>query len=377
MRNTRSFIVGFAITILFATGCQSQSVKTARDGASTSGELVTTGAMSSKRASHTATLLDNGMVLVAGGFVGDGDGLSSAELFNPAGGSFANAGEMRTGRSSHTATRLPNGKVLIAGGYNGDYLATAEIYEPETNRFVPAGAMTEPRSGHIAVPLSDGRILIAGGVGTGWTFLKTAEIYNPRTNAFTKTSPMSVPRESHTATVLADGRVLVVGGHTGRRTAITLYSSAELYDPGSRTFTLVGSMTIRRHKHEAVALRDGRVLIVGGSDERDGDGAYNNAEIYDPRVKVFTAVRGKMTTARYKLQGTAILLNSGKVLVAGGADRAEVFDPATNLFTPVGGDLKTKRLFATATLLKDGQVLIAGGYGEGVTVSGGAWVYRG
>jgi hypothetical protein len=284
---------------------------------------------------------------------------------------------MSTRRSGHTATRLPDGKVLIAGGYNGDYLATTEIYDPSANRFSNAGRMTIPRSGHVATLLNDGRVLLAGGVGTGWTFLSTAEIFDPRTGVFTATGSMSVARESHTATLLPDGRVLVTGGHTGRRAAITIYTSCEIFDPKTGTFASAGNMTVKRHKHEAVALRDGRVLIVGGSDERDGDGAYTSAEIYDPRLGSFSAVANNMTTARYKLQGTAILLKDGMVLIAGGADRAEVFDPVTNKFLPVAGDMGTKRLFATATLLNNGAVLIAGGYSDGNTVSENAWLYRG
>lgn len=370
----RLLLISAALAL--APACQGQVI-TQQAGPGGGGELTATRGMSSKRAAHTATLLESGRVLITGGFVGDGGGLSSSELFDPERGAFTSAPNMKTARSGHTATRLPGGKVLIAGGYNGGYLATTEIYDPVTNRFAPAGAMTAPRSGHVATLLNDGRVLLAGGVGTGWTFLSTAEIYDPRTGVFTATGSMSVARESHTATLLADGRVLVTGGHRGRRAAITIYTSCEIFDPTTGTFTSGGNMTVKRHKHEAVALRDGRVLIVGGSDERDGDGAYKNAEIYDPRSKSFSAVANNMTTARYKLQGTVILLKNGKVLIAGGAHRAEVFDPATNRFLPVSGDMGTKRLFATATLLNDGAVLIAGGYSDGNTVSENAWLYRG
>ena len=378
MRRHATLFAIFTTMTAFVTACSGQAVVTdpPRERAST-GVLTRIATMGSKRAAHTATLLDNGRVLIAGGFVGDGDGLSSAELFDPERGAFTSAPAMKATRSGHTATLLPDGKVLIAGGYNGNYLATTEIYDPGTNRFAPAGAMTAPRSGHVATLLNDGRVLLAGGVGTGWTFLSTAEIYDPRTGVFTATGPMSVARESHTATLLADGRVLVTGGHMGRRAAITIYTSSEIFDPSTGTFTSAGNMTVKRHKHEAVALRDGRVLIVGGSDERDGAGAYKNAEIYDPRIKSFSAVANNMTTARYKLQGTAILLKNGKVLIAGGAQRAEVYDPATNSFLPVSGDMGTKRLFATATLLNNGAVLIAGGYSDGNTVSENAWLYRG
>jgi hypothetical protein len=176
--------------------------------------------------------------------------------------------------------------------------------------------------------------------------------------------------------VLTDGRVLVAGGHTGRRSQIVIYTKVEVFDPKTNSFADAGDLTVKRHKHEAIRLADGRVLIVGGSDERDGDGAYNNAEIYNPADGGFTVVGSNMNSARYKLQGTAVLLADGRVLVAGGSDRAEIFDPATNRFTLVEGNLQGQRLFATATLLRNGSVLIAGGYRSGNSISGDAWIFR-
>jgi hypothetical protein len=182
-------------------------------------------------------------------------------------------------------------------------------------------------------------------------------------------------RESHTATLLPNGKVLIAGGHRDRRPSITIYSSTELYDPASGRFTAAADMTRIRHKHEAVLLADGRVLILAGSDARDGEGAYTSAEIYDPAANTFKAT-ANMNSPRYKLQGTAVLLSDGKVLVAGGASRAEVFDPSRNTFSYTAGDLETPRLFATATRLRDGQVLITGGYHPGNVVSANAWLYR-
>ena len=335
--------------------------------------------MTAKRAAHTATLLGNGKVLIAGGFVSfvsNGGGLSSVEMFDPTTNIFTSAQNLSTPRSSHTATLLPNGKILIAGGYNGDYLNSSEIFDPTTNRFTPAGRMVTARSGHVATLLINGKVLLAGGVGTGWTFLADAELYDPKTNTFTATGAMQAARESHTATLLNDGKVLITGGHKGRRSAITIYTSAEIYNPANGSFTAAGNLTVKRHKHDATKLADGRVLIVGGSDERDGNGAYRNAEVFNPANGSFTTVKNNMNTARYKLQGTAILLKNGKVLIAGGANRAEVFDPTTNSFSFADGDMGTKKLFATATLLKNGQVLITGGYTDGNIVSANAWIYR-
>lgn len=358
-------------------GCNGQAVNSQNSGPAirTEGSVTAISSMASKRAAHTATLLNNGKVLIAGGFIAGGRSLSSAEIFDPATNTFSPSGSMNRPRSGHTASLLPDGKVLIIGGLDGEYLRTTEIFDPVTNRFTPGPQMNSPRSGHTATTLNDGRILIAGGVGTGWTFLKSAEIFDPQTGRFSVTGNMSAEREQHTATFLNDGRVLITGGHRGRRANVEIFRSSEIYDPSKGAFISTGDLTIKRHKHEATLLKDGRVLIVGGSDERDGDGAYRNAEIYDVKTGAFTSVANNMVTARYKLQGAAVVLPNGKVLIAGGADRAEVFDPATNSFLPTAGDMGSQRLFATATLLHNGKVLIVGGYRDGLTISDGAWIY--
>ncbi len=331
--------------------------------------------MSENRAGHTATLLPNGQVLVAGGFARDKKSVASTEIFDSLTSSFSTADKMSIARAGHTATLLPNGKVLIAGGFNGDYLDSAEIYDSKTGKFTPTGKMTMPRSEHIAVLLNNGKVLLAGGVGTGWTFLAESEIFDPLSNSFTKTGNMTAPRESHTATLLKDGKVLITGGHQGRRSAITIYSSAEIYNPLNGTFAATASLTVKRHKHAAALLDNGQILIVGGSDERDSRGAYTTAEIYNPQKNIFTRI-GDMNLSRYKLQGTTVLLKGGKLLIAGGANQAEIYDPKINTFSLVAGKYESVRLFSTATLLQNGQVLIVGGYDHNTAVSSKAWIYQ-
>ncbi len=331
--------------------------------------------MNTRRAAHTATLLGNGKVLVAGGFAGDENSLASAEVFDPKTNTFSSAGNMSFSRAGHSATVLPDGKVLIAGGYNGNYLDSAEIYDTKTGKFTPTGKMTMSRSSHVAVLLNNGKVLLAGGVGTGWTFLAETEVYDPASNTFTKTKNMTAARESHTATLLKDGNVLITGGHQGRRSAITIYASAEIYNPTNGTFTATANLTVKRHKHDATLLNDGTVLIVGGSDERDSRGAYTTTEIYNPKTKTFAKI-GEMNLSRYKLQGTTVLLKNGKILIAGGANQAEIFNPTTKTFDVAAGKFETARLFATATLLQNGQVLIVGGYDNNNAVSEQAWIYK-
>ena len=335
------------------------------------GRVDTVNPMHEPRAAHCATLLPNGQVLITGGM----SGIRSAETFDPVTMTYLSTYPMQTGRAGHTATLLANGKVLIAGGYNGNYLDAAELYDPSTRRFTAAGTMITARSGHTAVVLQNGRVLLAGGVGTGWSFLSSAELYDPRTGRFTTTGSLSTPRESHTATLLKNGKVLIAGGHRGRRPSVVIYASTEIYDPATGAFRTAANMTQRRHKHDAVLMTDGRVLIVGGADERDRDGAYRTAEIYNPATGSF-APTAEMHLARYKLSGTTVTMSDGQVLVACGAAKAELFDPARNAFEIVPGEFGSDRLFATATRLRDDRVLIAGGYDETIRISSGSWLYR-
>jgi hypothetical protein len=132
-------------------------------------------------------------------------------------------------------------------------------------------------------------------------------------------------------------------------------------------------MTTRRHKHAAVALDDGRVLVVGGSDERDGRGVYASAELFDPATGTFTAT-ADMTAPRYKLDDAVVRLPDGRVLVAGGGRQADVFDPATGTFTAVPGTIGESYSFAGAVALGD-AVLVTGGYDASIDVTAGVWRY--
>ena len=187
---------------------------------------------------------------------------------------------------------------------------------------------------------------------------------------------MSLPRVSFTMCALRNGRILVTGGSVaGRYPNAQLTASAEIYDPVTGKFTPAGSMRIPRYKHAAVLLDNGRVLIVGGSDNRDWRGKMDSAEDYDPAAGNF-ADAGRMSEARFKLTNAIVRLPEGKVLIAGGAGHAEIFDPASLRFNLIAGPEMDGRYFSTATLLSGGRVLLAGGYGENVEPSSnGAWIY--
>lgn len=363
--------LGLVLAVALAWACGAGGA-----GRRVEGLLLPAPAMAADRAAHTATGLRDGGVLVAGGFVERGSA-RGAELFDPAVGRFVSLPPMRTTRHSHTATLLADGRVLIAGGYGegAETLAAAELFDPRTNTFVATGALATPRADHVAVLLESGQVLVAGGLGTGWNFLASAELYDPVQGRFTPAGDMTTARESHVAVRMRDGRVLIVGGHNGRRGDLTLLTSAELHDPRTGAFTRVGDLGIRRHKHDAVLLADGRVLITGGSDERDERGVYDSSELFDPGTGRFTA-GPRLQLGRYKHAGTSILLPDGRVLLAGGAPRAELFDPLASTFTLVPGDPRMAGQFSAAAALPTGAVLITGGYGNGTGPRSSAWLYR-
>jgi hypothetical protein len=300
--------------------------------------------MRSARGSHTATLLPDGHVLIAGGGPASWTGgtapfLAAAELYDPKTGTFSPAGSMSTPRESHTATLLADGRVLIVGGEDSvDHaVASAEIYDPKTGTFSPTGPMSVARVFHTATMLSDGRVLIVGGNAGTWSydgpFLASAEIYDPKTGKFSPTGSMATPRGWQSANRLPDGRVLVAGGENAR----TDLASTEIYNPKTGKFSPTGSMTVGRVYHAAAPLPDGRVLVEGGGSDYSGGRFLASAELYDPKTGTWTAT-GSMANQRNLL--TATLLTDGRVLVAGGycavapLASAEFYDPKTGTFSP-------------------------------------------
>jgi N-acetylneuraminic acid mutarotase len=450
-----------------------------------------TGSMHVARSGQTATLLPDGKVLVAGGGCNGagfyrctpgvyGNSQRSAELYNPATGTWALTARMSSGRQFGTATLLPDGKVLVTGGraYCDDGIcvdtASAQLYDPATGTWAAAGRMRNAREQHTATLLGNGQVLVAGGANvsgiSGIDTPESAELYNPATGTWTRTAPTAVAHVGQTATLLRNGWVLVAGGHT---------RVAEIYEPSRGIWVSPGAMTTGRTQQTATLLPGGYVLVTGGDgadgqplttaeeflagrgplvsitpaslsfggqqvDSTSGARTYRvandgSADLLAGGVAVtgrhpadfrastdcarapvppggtctvsvrfvprFTGLRtaaaavtdnaprapqsvavsgfgggpdafvpvGPMATPRD--HATATLLPDGDVLVAGGETSAtqsiagaELYDPATRTFSATGS-LHTARSWAAAALLRDGQVLVVGGSGNAGNLS--------
>jgi Abnormal spindle-like microcephaly-assoc'd, ASPM-SPD-2-Hydin/Kelch motif/Galactose oxidase, central domain len=320
------------------------------------------------RYNHTATVLKDGRVLVAGG--ADSAPLASAKLYDPTTNTWSDAGTMHVARHGQAAALLDDGKVLVAGGFTagtdptapGAYTRTAEIYDPAANTWAQVASMDTGRFEPTMTVLKDGRVLVAGGTGDAGgksaVSLASAEIYNPTGDTWTPATPMSAARAGDTATLLSDGDVLVAGGYDN---ATGELPSAELYHPSTDTWTPTGPLTDARDAATATALPNGDVLVAGGD---GGSGAaIASAEVYSAGTwhKVASMAAARQSAA-------AALLEDGTVLVAGGESgrtgtplaSTERYDPVSETWTD-GGAMSIARARHTLTALPDGRALAIGG----------------
>ena len=301
----------------------------------------TTGNLNAARTGAVAVLLPTGKVLIAGGSSnGLATGaLNTAELFDPIAGTFTTTSHpMKAARFGATATLLNNGKVLLAGGQNATptVLNSAELYDPATDTFTnTTGNLNAARTGHSATLLGTGKVLIAGGSsdGTANGALTTAELFDPTAGTFTTiigaNSTLSAQRWQPEAALLLSGKVLIAGGQNSGG-ALT---SADLYDPVTNTFTpSLNSMAQARANGSAIALPNGTVLLAGGTTSQAVD-------LYDADSDKFDST-GSLQQSDSGLVST--LLNDGDVLVVGlttsalPASDAELYAPSFNPLGTIG-----------------------------------------
>ncbi len=329
------------------------------------GNFSTTGSMNFARDGHTATLLQNGQVLVADGFNDTNGFLTSAELYNPAKGKWTLTGSTSVSRSGDGALLLPNGQVLLAGGNDmnatgAPALTSAELYNPSTGTWSATGSMTTPRTDFTLVLLQNGEVLAAGGdQAPGSGNPSTAELYNPATGTWTATGSMTTSA-SGSAILLPSGDVLV--------------ADVNIYHPSTGTFTALNPPAPSGAGGAVGLVLNGKVLTYNG---------FGGA-IYDPSANQWTTYgRPPCDKPNQNCGAGAALLNNGILLVAGGITTvnaqpypihetnglAALFDPATLTWASTGS-LKKDRVGQSMTLLPNGQVLVAGG--ESFNKSAGA-----
>lgn len=385
LANARVLVVGGASTASLATALATAELHDPAIGK----WLTQPNTPNQPRFNHTATLLANGKVLIAGGSDANG-AMKFSELYDPATDTWTRTGDMLTSRTGHTATLLRNGKVLATGGVQagGAILNSAELFDPVTGAWsATANTMPNNRTDHTATLMADGRVLVTGGwnVAAGTNILKNCDIYDPATNSWTSINGMNQARRFHTATLLFDGRLLVVGGDT-----TSSLMTSELFDPATGRWTQqTSTMHVGHFRHTATLLPNGKVLVVSGLQSNSGlPTAYSgSANLFDP------AGQGKwdsVTAPNGRDGHTATLMPNGKVLIVGGytiqssggsgstinnLDVVELYDPGKGTSVPFSGttNITFPRDSHTATLLPNGRVLIVGGRAQ-VTAANGSTV---
>jgi N-acetylneuraminic acid mutarotase len=220
--------------------------------------------------------------------------------------------------------------------------------------------MQSPRAFDAQVRMDNGKVLAAGGVDSSGNLLKSAEVYSPGSGSWTVTGSMAAARQLFAAVVLKNGKVLVSGGLGASSTVL---AGAELYDPASGLWSSAGSLSVARFGHSATLLNSGEVLVAGGCTASDCSTDTAVSELYDPTENSWSTT-GRLNTARH--DHSAVRLNTGKVLVVGGSTGSstvscELYDPLKGTWSNAAST-RFARYLSAATLLRDGKVLVTGGH---------------
>jgi pimeloyl-ACP methyl ester carboxylesterase len=323
--------------------------------------------MNDARVHHSATLLDNGTVLVAGGENAKGYALSTAEIYDPQTGKWRyTLHQLNEAHARPAAVKLNDGRVLVAAGGTS---STAEIFDPVTETFTRTQPMNFQHDYSVGVLLGNGTVLVANGDACGSTELP--EIYDPHADSWTKTSAMAVGCYQAGGVVLPDSRVLILGGDFS--------SNVVSFDYRTNTVATMAPLRVEREWPTASLLLNGKVLVTGGGGK---DKQLSSTEIYDPTIVPNGSSQLDTSMNEGRWEHTATSLPNGDVLCVGGYQAgfggpitaelksAEIRDHNTGLWF-FAGTMSIGRNGHTATLLPSGAILITGG-GTAVGGSTGA-----
>ncbi len=274
-----------------------------------------------------------------------------------------------------TSIALVDGRVLIYGNHNGSGTKIADVFDPTTNVFTRTGDLNSARRNAPGILLGDGKVLVTGGITyqVKYGSLSSAELFDPGTNTWTSTGSMGTTRRSHFMVRLTNGKILVGGGTNDNG---TILQSTEIYDPATGLFTAAPDMPQIRTDAHAALLSNGHVIIFGGY-SGTGAGYLKSAIIFDVTTNTWRTITSQMQ-GHHGQGATLTVLNDGRMVIAGGwvvdggsyvgSSQVDIFDPTTETFSN-GPALTERRADLTAHLLSDGKVVFIGG-SDG---TGGIW----
>ena len=318
------------------------------------GEWNLTGSLNQGRECFCSVILDDGRVLVAGGY--NSGKLSSCEIYNPNAGQWTTTDSMNYARTNFSLTKLVDGKVLATAGsgINGSLAGIkSEIFNPSTEAWGQVATLNDGRSSHRAILLQSGKVLVVGGDHDN--YCKNCEIYDPETNEWTLTGSCIYPKDSHTLELLPDGRVMAIGGGNSS------YEHCEIYDPDTEIWTEIASLNEPRYSHTSHLLPNGDVMAIAGAPSP----YRSSCEIYDFQTQEWTFA-DSLEIGR-TCHCSKLLLNN-KILVMGGQGETgsgsgyscEIYNPITNLWQTEVSMNHTRSNFISEILLNE-QVLVTGG----------------
>ena len=353
----------------------------------------------SPRFAHDATLLDDGRVMVSGGWTGVADTneihpfpVVFSQIFDPETGTWTLTGRIEPEESEglpgflvfSPATGLPDGRLASMAlseeslsGSPDDVTSAIVAFDPETGEWTHLSDIPSNRIFTDIIALSNREILVVGGLdlkamssaSATLDVVDIVESYNTDTGEWQTLGPMNEAAMEVSLVLLNDGRVMAVGGAGNFDTQLET-ARAEIFDPATGSWTVTGDLNTPRASVKTIALTDGRVLAAGGFGSYiQAFGDSPTSEIYDPETGEWD-VTGPMSVQRFR--HTLTLLPDGRVLAVGGEEQVgdymllsstEIFDPETNAWS-AGPELSQPRSGHSATLMPDGNVLLAGGISQ-------------